>query len=226
MIAAVRARSSHALHCSRKPTATAFTAGPRKLFRLPRAMPERGLSSRSRDVGGFVSWYNSRLAAFPLITTAVSTAIIGAAGDAGSQLLIEQREWDATRTLRFGMLGLILTGPTLHLWYGALYKHFSGVSAVQVLKRVALDQALFAPTFTAAFVSILFATEGRSLTELRGHMERNYAESVCVNWVMWIPAQVINFRFIPSAHSVLFANFVAVFWNSYLSWNAHRDNSI
>jgi hypothetical protein len=154
------------------------------------------------------------LTAQPLLTTALSTAVISAIGDVGSQLLIERREFDPVRTLRFSALGLVLTGPTLHVWYGFLYRHFPGVTAMKVLQRVAFDQAVFAPAFTGTIVSVIFAVEGRSKTEWEEHMDKNFVEAVYVNWLLWIPAQIINFRFIAPVYNVLFANFVAVFWNS------------
>eukprot|EP00038_Savillea_parva_P009932 m.186767 g.186767 ORF g.186767 m.186767 type:complete len:251 (+) comp16869_c0_seq1:123-875(+) len=190
----------------------------------------RGMSGNSGEVPRqnpfvrFASWYNACLTARPLLTTAMSTGAISAIGDTGSQLFVERySEWDAARTLRFSVLGLVLTGPTLHFWYGFLFRRLPGVTVTRVLQRVALDQFFFAPLFTFSFISVLFAAEQRSYESWSSHMANNFAESVGVNWMMWIPAQVINFRFIPASYSVLFANFVAVFWNSYLSWNAHRD---
>ena len=148
----------------------------------------------------------------------MSTGAISAIGDTGSQLFVERySEWDAARTLRFSVLGLVLTGPTLHFWYGFLFRRLPGVTVTRVLQRVALDQFFFAPLFTFSFISVLFAAEQRSYESWSSHMANNFAESVGVNWMMWIPAQVINFRFIPASYSVLFANFVAVFWNSYVT---------
>ncbi len=38
--------------------------------------------------------------------------------------------------------------------------------------------------------------QGR-LGELEGHLRANFLTDLKVNWVMWIPAQAINFRFVP-----------------------------
>ena len=42
------------------------------------------------------------------------------------------------------------------------------------------------------------------------------------NWQLWGPAQAINFKFVPVQFQVMFANFVAVAWNTYLSWKSHQ----
>jgi Mpv17 / PMP22 family len=39
-----------------------------------------------------------------------------------------------------------------------------------------------------------------------------------VNWMIWIPAQGINFKYVPVKYRVLFSNIVAVTWNIYLSY--------
>lgn len=53
-------------------------------------------------------------------------------------------------------------------------------------------------------------------------MRNNYVDALFVNWGIWIPVQIINFRFVPVQHTVLVANCVAVIWNGYLSWSAHK----
>jgi FtsH-binding integral membrane protein len=38
------------------------------------------------------------------------------------------------------------------------------------------------------------------------------------NWGLWIPAQIVNFRFVPGKFQVLYSNVVALLWNVYLSY--------
>ena len=44
-----------------------------------------------------------------------------------------------------------------------------------------------------------------------------------MNWMMWIPCQFLNFRFIAPQFQVLFANVVALVWNTFLSWRGHVE---
>lgn len=53
-----------------------------------------------------------------------------------------------------------------------------------------------------------------------------YVEILIVNWMLWIPTQTLNFRFIPLRYQVLFSNLVAVTWNVYLSYVTSSKPSI
>ena len=43
------------------------------------------------------------------------------------------------------------------------------------------------------------------------------------NWVLWVPFQFINFRFVPVHLQVLASNVVALAWNVYMSWASHNS---
>jgi len=189
------------------------------------AQLRRFSQSASDKTGGIAAWYNGLLEKSPLLTKAVTSALIVLGGDLGCQLFIEGGSIDFARLARMFFLGGVLVAPVLHVWYGALFRWFPSPSIRGVLTRVVLDQAVFAPIFCGVFFTAIFATEGR-LDQLENHLRENYVDAVKVNWMMWIPAQIINFKFVPPQLQVLFANFVALFWNSYLSWSGHKDQHI
>ena len=43
------------------------------------------------------------------------------------------------------------------------------------------------------------------------------------NWIVWVPAQLVNFRFVPGSMQVLFSNIMGLFWNAYLSHASHSE---
>lgn len=49
---------------------------------------------------------------------------------------------------------------------------------------------------------------------------------VVANWVLWIPAMAVNFRFVAIKYQVLYSNVVALLWNVYLSHSTSNSNSI
>lgn len=60
-----------------------------------------------------------------LFTKAATSAVLSGGGDALAQFVIEGKRlasFDGPRCGRFALLGGILVGPALHVWYGALAK--------------------------------------------------------------------------------------------------------
>ena len=63
----------------------------------------------------------------------------------------------------------------------------------------------------------------RSDAELESLYDRAWyaITETCV--AMTIFREEFNFRFVAPHYQVLCSNFIALFWNTYLSWNGHRD---
>eukprot|EP00039_Didymoeca_costata_P029882 m.26859 g.26859 ORF g.26859 m.26859 type:complete len:241 (+) comp7840_c0_seq1:149-871(+) len=182
----------------------------------------------SQDKKTLTMMYNEALETRPVITKAIMTAVIVGSGDVICQVAIEGHtsleKFDWGRLGRMMIIGATLIGPTLHTWYGFLYQKLPGSGLAISVKRVLLDQFTFAPVFPVIFFTALFALENK-LGVLKDHLKNNYVDIVKTNWFLWIPAQLINFTFIPPQHAVMFANFVALFWNAYLSWIGHKNDN-
>lgn len=71
-------------------------------------------------------------------------------------------EIDWGRTARFALVGAVVVAPALHVWYGVLLRWLPGNAPTTVVKRVALDQLLFAPAFLAAFLSTVMLLDGNA----------------------------------------------------------------
>jgi hypothetical protein len=69
-----------------------------------------------------VAWYTRQLTENPIITKALTSAVIVLAGDLGCQLVIEGNGLDIARLARMFFLGGALVAPVLHVWYGALFR--------------------------------------------------------------------------------------------------------
>ena len=186
----------------------------------------------SSSSGGPLAAYAALLERAPLATKALTAGIIVATGDGICQVGIEGKDastFDWTRLARFFATGSILVGPTLHVWFGTLFRMFpppaaaasSGLAGMMPgLKRLAADQLVFAPIFNPVFITFIFALEGR-IAEVPSTLKNEWVNMTVSNWGLWAPAQFVNFNFVPVKYQVLFANCVAVVWNTYLSWKAH-----
>ncbi|CAN0910240.1 Protein sym-1 [Linum grandiflorum] len=170
-----------------------------------------------------LSWYLSLLAEHPVLTKAVTSAVLTFLGDLICQLVIDQvPSPDLKRAFLFASLGLVLVGPTLHFWYLYLSKLVTAPGGRGALTRLILDQFLFSPVFIGVFLSTLVALEGRP-SQVVPKLQQEWLSSVVANWQLWIPFQFLNFRFMPQQFQVLGANVIALVWNVILSFKAHRE---
>lgn len=168
--------------------------------------------------------YIHHLEATPVTTKALTSGCIVGVGDIGTQLLLGDKDtkFDIKRFLIFTFLGGALVGPTLHFWYGALNRYIVGQGIKPALKRLAVDQTLFAAAFIPIFMSSALTLEGK-FQEIPSVLSREFFPALVANWSIWIPGNFITFYLIAPKFQVLFANTVALGWNGYLSWASHRD---
>lgn len=198
--------------------------------------------------GGLWATYLRMLETKPLLTKAITSGLIAGMGDymcqrmearerakeKGTDVESGEVDWgvvdrrqrqhstDWGRWAKFTFLGTFLVAPCLHGWYGLLARRIPDASLFGVVRRVCLDQLLFAPVFTATFFGCLTLLEGR-LAYLPDKLKADYWDTLKANWVLWIPAQLLNFGLVPAPFQVLFANVVGLFWNTILSKQAFKQ---
>ena len=135
--------------------------------------------------------------------------------------------WEAGRTGRFFVLGMGLVGPWCHHWFGFLARQLPSLSASSIVTRVALDQFAFTPIILSTFISSLWTLEGamgdatpeNANKSIVTRLQETLPEVIVANWMVWGPAQLINFRMVPQKYQVLFANMISLVWNAYLSFS-------
>lgn len=81
---------------------------------------------------------------------------------------------------------------------------------------------MFAPCFIPTFMASLSVLEGDAAA-IPARLRTSWWPAVSSNWLLWIPAQLVNFRFVPLHYQVLFANCVGFIWNIVLSFQASRE---
>eukprot|EP00961_Rhodomonas_salina_P214576 2897949-Rhodomonas_salina.2 len=141
----------------------------------------------------------------------LTSALIGAAGDLGCQVLIEGRsmsggsssdeakskeeppKFDVDRFAKFTFLGGVLVAPTLHVWYGFLGRTIAGKTLTATVQRVSVDQFLFAPCFIATFFTSLAFLEGKTMKELETQLREEWPSAVVNNWKVVSPTSFVAF---------------------------------
>ncbi|KAJ2339131.1 hypothetical protein GGF43_006712, partial [Coemansia sp. RSA 2618] len=142
-------------------------------------------------------------------------------------------------TLRFFAYGVAFA-PISFRWHAFLNSRFPLVAsakaaastpatkAVQplsdkaraVLKRIAVDQTVFAPFASGAFVVGMGVLEGLGSDDLLERIRVQYPKVLLVGYLVWPAAQLINFSVVPLIYRVPFGSMVGLFWNTYLSYSS------
>lgn len=167
--------------------------------------------------------YLTELEKRPVFTKMWTSGLLNAVGDLLAQTFVEKESpFDPKRLLVFTGLGVFLVGPALHYWYGILARLFPVPGAKTAVISLLLDQFAFAPCFCALFLSTLVVIETRKPLLVVPKLKQDFASTIVMNWRIWIPSQLLNFWVVPPPLRVLFANVVALVWNTYLSYASHK----
>lgn len=128
----------------------------------------------------------------------------------------KQKAWDAARTRHMTCSG-ITVGALCHHWYNLLDRKLPGRTAKVVAKKLLVDQLLFSPVCLVTFFLSLGFFKGGDwedfLTDLREKSWRLYA----AEWVVWPPAQLVNFCWLPTKYRVLYDNTISLMYDVYTS---------
>ena len=191
-------------------------------------------SKHTEQNGGLWANYCLQLEKRPFLTKSITSGILCLLADvvcqSNEQFVLDKKksflqyEFDYLRILRFGALGSLLVGPTLHVWYKFLGNFIPGQQLSSALKRLAVDQLIFGPLFLPTFFAANLLLENRP-KDIIPKLQKEWFGAVIANWFLWVPAQFINFKVIPPHLQVLFSNSVGFIWNIYLSSIANNTIS-
>ncbi|KAL0895774.1 hypothetical protein ABMA27_011825 [Loxostege sticticalis] len=173
--------------------------------------------------------YQQALARRPYLVQAIQTGTLMATGDIISQTFIERKSFkdvDLKRTVGFSSIGFFVGGPALRVWYGLLNNHIGSDGKAVALKKVFVDQVVFAPAFLLLILTAVGTLQGKNWENIEKDVEANYLDVLKTNYYVWPWVQLVNFYYIPLQYQVLVVQSVALFWNTYLSWKTNRKRLI
>jgi hypothetical protein len=175
--------------------------------------------------------YNTVLETDPLLTKSITAGVILGAADFAGQALENKmaesnKDVDWARAARFSFFGFILQAPWNHFYYilldGALPPTADPLTATTGIK-VAIDQFIQAPIFTALIFFFLGTLEGKSVDDVKRQLQADYKDTMLANWKLWVPATFVNIAFCPPQLRVLFLNCVFFFWSIFLSLKLNKE---
>ncbi|KAH8286635.1 hypothetical protein KR018_002913, partial [Drosophila ironensis] len=161
------------------------------------------------------------------IADGMNAATIMALGDCIAQFAFEKRslgEWDVGRTARFTCLGFVFVGPSLKTWYTFLERRVPTKMPPfrRGVVKMLIDQSTFAPVFTLAMSYIVPRMNGEPNDKILRRIREHYLEIYSRGLMLWPAAQLVNFTIVPLSYQVIYVQFIALIWNSYLSLMLNR----
>uniref|UniRef100_A0A8D0BLT1 Peroxisomal membrane protein 2 n=1 Tax=Salvator merianae TaxID=96440 RepID=A0A8D0BLT1_SALMN len=157
---------------------------------------------------------------YPVLTKAVSSALLSALGSVVSQIIEKTQKkggLDLRGPLRFAIYGFLFTGPLSHYFYLYLEHQIPSDVPFAIVKKLLLDRLVVAPAFLLLFYFVMNFLEGRDTSALVKRLKTSYWTALKMNWKVWTPVQFINLTYVPMQFQVLFGNLVALFWFAYLA---------
>ncbi|PAN21125.1 hypothetical protein PAHAL_3G443200 [Panicum hallii] len=209
---------------SSKPSSSAPHPPPLPPARsAPAAFSFTPTSRKTGAVGaGVVGWYLGLLDARPVLTKSVTAAAIFTAADLTSQMctLGPEVPLDFLRTTRMASYGLLISGPTLHLWFNFISKVFPKKDVVNTLKKMFLGQAVYGPIINSVFFSYNAGLQGETVPEITARLKRDLVPTIKSGILYWPACDFITFKFVPVHLQPLVSNSFSFLWTIYITYMA------
>ena len=146
------------------------------------------------------------------------------------------------------LVAACITGAVMglegHVWYAFLDRIIAEATWRNVFKKVLLDQALAAPLYTSTYIigtrhtglrpceattrsfhSGSSLLEGRtSFGELKHDFRSNFLPMYLADCAVFIPIQIINFKYVPAYYRVSFMFLIACIFNTFISAYKHAGD--
>ncbi|XP_077503906.1 mpv17-like protein 2 isoform X1 [Amblyomma americanum] len=159
-------------------------------------------------------------------TNATISTVMGITGDLVQQhyeiLCGHQADINAVRTSHMAAAGLT-TGMVCHYWYVLLDRWMLGRSLRTVLLKVLYDQVVFSPICLAVYFGTVSLLERSTWAELGRELWCKGGTIYRVEWVVWPPAQFLNFYVLPLRYRVFFDNLISFGFDVYSPYIKYRD---
>ncbi|CAI9115940.1 OLC1v1016957C1 [Oldenlandia corymbosa var. corymbosa] len=155
---------------------------------------------------GFLAWYLAMLNSRPIITKAISCSIIYAAADVTSQMITmtPSGSLDLIRTSRMASYGLLILGPSQHVWFNFIGRSLPRRDIVTTLKKLVAGQLLFGPAVTSVFFSFNAALQGEDAGQIAARLKRDLLPTLLNGLMFWPICDFLTYKVIPVHLQVYF----------------------
>ncbi|KAJ6802010.1 putative PXMP2/4 family protein 4 [Iris pallida] len=179
-------------------------------------------SSSPSTINGFVGWYLGMIDTRPILTKSLTAGSIFATADISSQMITlnPSSSLDYLRTLRMAGYGVMISGPSLHLWFNFMSRILPKRDILTTFKKMFLGQAVFGPIMTVVFFSSNAALQGETGAEIFARLERDFLPTTKSCLIYWPMCDFITFKFVPVHLQPLVSNSFSYLWTIYITYKA------
>ncbi|RZC36545.1 inositol monophosphatase 3, partial [Asbolus verrucosus] len=129
----------------------------------------------------------------------------------------ELEGWNKIRTRNMSICGMTI-GIFCHHWYNYLDRRLPGYAIKTVAKKIIIDQIVCSPICIATLFLTSEILEQKSKKEMLLEVKQKAWMLYVAEWVIWPPAQFINFYFLPTRFRVLYDNTISLGYDVYTSY--------
>jgi hypothetical protein len=130
--------------------------------------------------------------------------------------------WDAVRTGRIFIFASCCWAPATYYWFQLLELAVPGEGLEVAVKRMLIDQSLYAPAVIAALFVVVAALSGLSFHATLRRLREGYLQTLLSNWMLWPLAQLLlQSGLIPRQQRITVANCINLPWTAYLAYRGH-----
>lgn len=157
----------------------------------------------------------------PYATQFCSSLVIYFLGDLSAQN-INGDEYDPKRTLRALVISMGSSIPS-YKWFMFLGNNFNYASkTLSLATKVTVNQLCFTPLFNTYFFGMQSLLSGDTLPEVWDRIKRTVPTSMINSCKLWPAVTAFSFTFIDAQYRSIFAGFIAIGWQTYLSFLNRR----
>jgi len=198
--------------CSTNPTTSSGTSIP-----VPNTIATLPLWQRLGPLSRGFEAYSRSQRRRPYTTQFVSSLFIYFLGDLSAQN-ISGEDYDPLRTLRALVISAGSSIPS-YKWFIFLGANFNYSSKLLSLStKVLVNQLTFAPIFNSYFFGMQSFLSGDSFSEVWERIKRTVPISLVNSCKLWPAVTAFSFTFIGAQYRSIFAGFIAIGWQTYLSY--------
>lgn len=158
---------------------------------------------------------------FTNICISVSLSSVGDCLEQQYEIMTKDLEkYSGKRTGHMALSGLTV-GIVCHYWYKFIDQRMPGRSLSIVMKKVFWDQMICSPIVISTFFLTLGLLENTSREEIVQEIKEKAWKLYVAEWVVWPPAQIVNFYWLPNKYRILYDNTISLGYDVYTSKVKH-----